>query len=393
MSCVPDEIHQEIMKRLPVKSLIRFRSVSKPWKSHINSSDFIIKHSRTQSHHHLLVKDRDDAPGHGWREIRDDTYVSIVDDDTFPKQKVFWRVPLYVKMLECPKVIGTSHGLMCLRDRKRDLVFLWNISIRKVVGVVVPPNENKYIYGTVLGFGGCRETNDPKIVNITFHDDNYDYDYDDDDDLDQMGKDKKSVYHFPPEVEVFTLSTGAWRSSYGNLPRESIRFCTYDTGVAIDGLYYWLATDTISVDDNNRNIIISFDMASEEFREVTLPLGLSLVSMSKLGESLVVFGPNKHAIDFCYDVWMIGDRVQQSFTRLFTFTPKEDALVRGFRKSGEPIINVPEGYENELVVYDPYSKHVNDLGIERSHCSFEVYNYMETLFLLDKPNFMVYNDI
>ncbi|XP_076881588.1 putative F-box protein At3g52320 [Bidens hawaiensis] len=370
-----DEIHLEIMKRLPVKSLIRFRSVSKAWKSHINSSDFIVKHfsyHRTQSQHHLLVKyrDNDNAPKH-YHEINDDTYVSVVDDDTFPKQKIFWRVPIYVKMLECPKVIGTSHGLLCLGDGERDLVFLWNLSIRKVVGVVVPPKKSKCMYGNVLGFGVRHETNEPKIVKITFHDE----------------KDKKSINRIPPKVEVFTLSTGAWRSSYGNLPRESIRFCTYGTGVAIDGVYYWLATDTISVDDNSGYIIISFDMASEELREVPLPDGLSHVSMSKLGESLVVVGQNKHAINLCYDVWKMGDRVQQSFTRLFTFTPKKDALVKGFRKSGEPIIDVPERFNNELVVYDPYSKRVNDLGIERSPCSFGVYDYMETLFLLDKPRF------
>ncbi|XP_076927287.1 F-box protein At3g07870-like [Bidens hawaiensis] len=289
-------------------------------------------------------------------------------------------------MLQHPTVIGTSHGLMRLHDNKRDVVFLWNLSIRKAVAVVLPPNKNKDIYGNVFGFGACCETHETKIVKLTF-----DNDDDDDDDM-QEAIDPYQIDIIPSKVEVFTLSTGAWRSSYGKLPRESIQFCIYGAGVVIDGVYYWLASDRISMDDNSR-IIISFDMTSEEFREVTLPLGLSPVSMSKLGESLVVVGPNKHAIDSCYDVWMMGDRVQQSFTRLFTFTPKEGALVRGFRKSGEPIINVPEGYEDELVVYDPYSKHVNDLGIERSHCSFGVYDYMETLFLIDQPNFMVYNDI
>ncbi|KAJ0828768.1 putative F-box domain-containing protein [Helianthus annuus] len=38
---VPFEIQEEIIKRLPVKSLIRFRSVSKSWKSLIDSSNFI----------------------------------------------------------------------------------------------------------------------------------------------------------------------------------------------------------------------------------------------------------------------------------------------------------------------------------------------------------------
>ncbi|KAJ0818201.1 putative F-box domain-containing protein [Helianthus annuus] len=45
---VPFEIQEEIIKRLPVKSLIRFRSVSKSWKSLIDSSNFI-------THYRLLL--------------------------------------------------------------------------------------------------------------------------------------------------------------------------------------------------------------------------------------------------------------------------------------------------------------------------------------------------
>ncbi|MFS8020011.1 putative F-box domain-containing protein [Helianthus anomalus] len=51
---IPFEIQEEIIKKLPVKSLIQFRSVSKTWKSLIDSSDFI-KHYRGHMQH-LLVR-------------------------------------------------------------------------------------------------------------------------------------------------------------------------------------------------------------------------------------------------------------------------------------------------------------------------------------------------
>ncbi|MFS8020210.1 putative F-box domain-containing protein [Helianthus anomalus] len=44
---IPFEIQVEIIKKLRVKSLIQFRSVSKAWKSLIDSSDFIT-HYNTQ---------------------------------------------------------------------------------------------------------------------------------------------------------------------------------------------------------------------------------------------------------------------------------------------------------------------------------------------------------
>nr|GFA54499.1 hypothetical protein [Tanacetum cinerariifolium] len=55
---IPFEIQSEIMKRLPVKSLVQFRSVSKQWKSFIDCPKFIktyhINHPNPQ--HHLLLQ-------------------------------------------------------------------------------------------------------------------------------------------------------------------------------------------------------------------------------------------------------------------------------------------------------------------------------------------------
>ncbi|MFS8025846.1 putative F-box domain-containing protein [Helianthus anomalus] len=47
------ELQVEIMNRLPVKSLIQCRSVSKTWKSLIDSSDFVVEysHQRTKMQH------------------------------------------------------------------------------------------------------------------------------------------------------------------------------------------------------------------------------------------------------------------------------------------------------------------------------------------------------
>ncbi|MFS7988026.1 putative F-box domain-containing protein [Helianthus anomalus] len=42
---VPFELQVEIIKRVPVKSLVQFRSVSKQWKSLIDSSESITHHT------------------------------------------------------------------------------------------------------------------------------------------------------------------------------------------------------------------------------------------------------------------------------------------------------------------------------------------------------------
>ncbi|XP_076895118.1 putative F-box protein At1g47790 [Bidens hawaiensis] len=134
---LPSEI---FLKLLPVKSLIRFRSVSKTWKSLIDSRDFVIKHHthHSQSRQQLLVAYENQVP------VSDDDddwdyeqkYVSVVDDNAFPKHNVVLTPPLLVRMLTRPRLIATSHGLMCLFNRTRwgdEAVFLWNPSIRKIV--------------------------------------------------------------------------------------------------------------------------------------------------------------------------------------------------------------------------------------------------------------------
>ncbi|KAM0003099.1 putative F-box domain-containing protein [Helianthus debilis subsp. tardiflorus] len=68
---IPFEIQSEIMNMLPVKSLLRFRSICKSWKSLIESSDFIAHHS-SQQQRHLLVSYYDND--------YEQKYVSIVDD-------------------------------------------------------------------------------------------------------------------------------------------------------------------------------------------------------------------------------------------------------------------------------------------------------------------------
>ncbi|KAJ0456157.1 putative F-box domain-containing protein [Helianthus annuus] len=144
---IPFEIQSEIMNRLPVKSLIRFRSVCKPWKSLIVSSDFVAHYSSQQQH--LLVRYKEE-------------YVSFVDDDSFPQHRVCVTVPPLLNNLEYPVLVGSSHGLLCFKRnyRPRDGAVIWNPSIRKVVAVNVPHVE-------YVGFEVCRETMDPKIVTIT----------------------------------------------------------------------------------------------------------------------------------------------------------------------------------------------------------------------------------
>ncbi|MFS8015261.1 putative F-box associated domain, type 3 [Helianthus anomalus] len=175
-----------------------------------------------------------------------------------------------------------------------------------------------------------------------------------------------------------------------NLPRKSIKYFELPV-VLVDGCLYWLARDRITVDDGTftTHLIISFDLTSEEIGEVNLPDSLAhtlcSLSMHKLRESLVVVAADKQLSN----LWVMEDGVPKSFQKLFTISrhslDASSISVRGFMKTGEPLIELQThpGNTRILVAYEPHSNSINNLRIiVRKGLDYFVYSYMETLLLL-----------
>ena len=61
---LPDDIVLNILTRLPVKSVLRFRCVCRPWNSSITSSYFISTHLNNFAHAHAHDTDNDNGDGY-----------------------------------------------------------------------------------------------------------------------------------------------------------------------------------------------------------------------------------------------------------------------------------------------------------------------------------------
>ncbi|XP_076917671.1 putative F-box protein At3g10430 [Bidens hawaiensis] len=369
MRSPPFDILVEIVGRLPVKSLLRFRSVSEQWKQLIDSHYFVHRYCGQQQH--LIVSYYDSVDF-------EQKYVSIVEKIILPL-----TLPPLVNSSKCKyyNIIGSSYGLLCLYGNYRKgcccgpisgtaRALLWNPSIRKVVNVVVPDAGDGFDYQTILGFGVLSMTADPMIIKIT-----------------HIHAERDGLETIPMQIQVFTLSRGAWRNPYGNLPPESIKF--RNVRVVIDEVMYWLAYDKIA------NFIMSFDMTTEDFRQLNLPHSLAhfpkySLSMCNLRESLVLL--EQHGIE-ATSVWMMKDGIPTSFTKLYTV----NASVHGFRNSGgESIILIAKNDSpmipvGSFAIYEPYSKQIDNLGVIVAAPSL-VFPYIETLLLLDQPDFIVYDN-
>ncbi|GJS75665.1 retrovirus-related pol polyprotein from transposon TNT 1-94 [Tanacetum coccineum] len=328
---IPLEIQLEIIKRVPVKSVVECRSL-------------------------------DD-------EIK---FVSIVDDDTFPNQKSSLTVPQPVSLVAPISTLISVDGLLCFYGSREYVIddkiaVLWNPSVGKAVGI---PISNPLLHPdghTYVGFGVCPNTSDPKLVRIN-----------------TTGY--WTVLNW--EVEVFTLSTRVWKS-VSNIP-PAFKTCDLTFHhVFVDGFIYWPVYD-------DTDLIISFDLKSDEFGEVCLPDSLVHMNglLSKVYESLGFFTYYNDGVgeSFC-DVWIMKEGVTKSFTKMLSIKPPDRVSYRvlQLRKNGEVIIETADDLSSSILeVYEPSSGRINGVGLNGRFGSFSLNSYMETLLLLNESNSIIH---
>ncbi|XP_071717859.1 F-box only protein 8-like [Rutidosis leptorrhynchoides] len=389
---IPSVILIQIFYQLPVKSLIRFRLVSKEWKSLIDSSEFksdYIICQLAQRKRILLRVYRGYVDDDHERE----EYCWIVDDDeTFPQHKISFKYPWSVNRLknmkQDSKLVGCSHGLLCFTGEDDDCFncyIIWNPSIKKSVTIDSP--NYRWAIAVTSGFGVCPNSLDPKIVKINTFDVPYDYDYDYDNDF--------LCTHRAWRVEVFTLSAGVWRSPLTKLPNKWYNInLESQTPVVLNGFIYWSAyVGRMFIDCNT---IISFNLESEEFTKLKLPSELARLNgdreldLFKLRESLGVVQSEFEGSKEVHKVWLM-DYNSKSFNKLFNLTLPEMWDVIGFRDNEQLIIKmIDERFKysekrvvSGLVAHEPNSKHFNYLGLNVG-CSSFTSSYIESLLLLDQ---------
>ncbi|GJU11770.1 F-box domain containing protein [Tanacetum coccineum] len=241
------------------------------------------------------------------------------------------------------------------------MVVLWNPFIRKSVGIPVP-NVYGSPYGyTVVGFGVCPDTNDPKLVKI-------------------------NVIKTPSicwEVQVFTLSSRVWKTVYTGAPFKS--FDLMWNHVFIDGIIYWRSSGSL---------IISFDLKSEKFGEVCIPERLVIPFVVKVNESLGLLEYYKQGEMWVCGVWMRNDGVDKPFTKIYIVKVEGKSMlnrVLGFRNNGEVVLQLDDDFEgSQIEVYEPSSGRINSVGISGERLTFTAWSYMKTLLLLDESNSIIH---
>ncbi|KAK1376727.1 hypothetical protein POM88_032920 [Heracleum sosnowskyi] len=336
-----EELLIEIMKRLPVKYILRCRSVQKSWLR--------------------FPEEMDD----GFRHMSGGNVVSVYD---------------------------TCNGLICLSyNRMQEKVFLWNPALRVFnvlpdspipdpvpVRIIRPDStsqkknkKNKKIIPrdylipphdpTTLGlaFGYLAKTNDYKII-------------------------KYEECSFEVSVYVYTLSTDSWKTvkKLGRCPCYKL-----SNSVFVNGVAYWVASM-----DNSREsekAIVCFDMEKDTIREILLPPPYSknnvgsdvLVQKSNFGELLSLFYFDRST--YILHIWVLENAGEpnEAWTKKKSLNFKPTWWPMGFRNNSEIVLKDCRNF----LSYDYEKNEAGDIFYDDSMYPFcqDVNRFEETLVLLD----------
>ncbi|KAL1831729.1 hypothetical protein ACET3Z_001380 [Daucus carota] len=348
---LPENLIIEILSRLPVKDLLQFKSVCKLWCEIISSPNFVSKHLNN------YYKTNDE-----WRGcLLVQSYVSQAEivlyelflDET-PRvlaSEVLYDMPMY-----CSYVSGPCDGLHYVYQYDRSSRAFWNPAINELKTlpeiICKPDFPAEFIYATneVFGFGFDHVTGDYKVVvmkgywnaNADFH-----------------------LKH-PVSVLVYSLKTDSWRYC-GDLA-QAYSLEQNKCYIYVNGCCYWL--DSL---EYGSEVIISFDMANDSFKEIDVPdyAQPSSKCLAVYDDSLVFL--SLHDNENNLDIWTWS---KGCWTKKFTYGPLPGVWCPVGHWKGKWLLLQ---FNHGLVLFDPETLETQDLRFQTENLCEGVFAYMESL--------------
>ncbi|XP_050222074.1 F-box/kelch-repeat protein At3g06240-like [Mercurialis annua] len=345
---LPEEVVLQILSRLPVKSILKFRCVCKLWNCIVKNPHFISAFSSNNHNHYFFLR-------HSYASYQDSRL-------RFDNKHLDHYLRLYPPSDKAKiiSVVASSNGLVCLSGASQKFI-LWNPSIRK--SLMVPestfprscPNSK-----TVLGFGFDSRTNDYKLLMARF------------------------LVHSISEVFLYSLNSNSWK--------KILVACKYREGIDwlidtsfVDGRFYW------PIIAEKKNVVLVFDLRNEMFAEITLPECLEYVDKSYLkmkafGESsIAVIHQNARDSSYESNIWVMKEYTSGAWMNLATVGKRwrGDSNVLEFRDNGEVLVSFYSG--QCLASYNIKNGRIKKLiYLDYRYERVSAYRHVESLALLDK---------
>ena len=361
-----DDVVFDILTRVPVKSLIRFRCVSKSLNSTITSPSFITTHlNKIKS----LPINNDDHNGFLVYSKLTELCTVVYNSDRILTEISKFKIPFSSRGSH---VIGFCNGLFCIDNH---ILYLWNPSVKKYK-ILVPPRLNHPIGSITFGLAYHSQNNDFKILRLACY------------------KRFRGETEPAAEVDIYALSNDSWRKVVISVESKAdigaIALIYKSPCLFFNGALYSIACTM------DRSFILCFDVNDERFHEIMLPRNC-FDEVGRYLEYLVVFKGSLALIVFSKDIlndltsmchiWVMRDYgVVESWTKKSVpvkFAPNGDySCARPCTDNGELLFR----NRARLISFEPETLNENFLAIEDFNWLGYTANSINSLVLFDGVN-------
>ena len=331
-SYVPQDLLEDILVRLPVKPIIRFKCLNKLCYTLFQNPTFIAKHHSFQSQNNpnLVVQ------GLGYQKFSQFfTLLHLIHSDNDPGVSLdMHNVSLdirkyyftYRRLLEY--ICDCINGIFCIGNETNGFV-LWNPAMREYKVVPKPPHRRRRYPSegnTTCVFGYDHNSNDFKLVRIE-------------------NKKTRTEYNrihlneiLHPIVHVYNLSTNSWRlihtATFFDRLITRLDFFVLDFFGDFNEIYFNGVYHCFGIFKNKRGrhgrVIVSFNMRDEMFRIIRMPYLYIKNSAKKKGGlsvlrnclALIIYDMHSSLTEEIIDIWMMNEYgVGESWTKQFVIGP------------------------------------------------------------------------
>ena len=250
---LPEDILVEILVRLPVKSLVRFRCVCNSWFSLLTHPRFVrdhLKHDHEQHENHMrmegVIQILVDSPfSSHWKEEEELEELEETEELELEGEEEEIDCSSILRDTNMFKVWGHCDGLLCgvVENLEVLALIVWNPSLREYIELSSSPHptspENRYM---IHGIGYDTHSEDYKVVKIF--------------QCVSFGERPK----IKPEVYVLSLMTKSWK----RIPNTLYFSISILDKIHVNGSIYWICMFPAST-------ILCFDLVEENISLVDLP--------------------------------------------------------------------------------------------------------------------------
>ncbi|KAL2896348.1 hypothetical protein RDABS01_038132 [Bienertia sinuspersici] len=362
--CLSEDLIIEILSRLPVADLLRYRCVCKSWYSVISCSDFISKHLENYY--------QNDRSWHGcllalYYVTQAELNMFELSIDETPKvlaSESLENRPMYGSFIcgPCDGIYYLFNG--CDGERERAL---WN-PVTNELKALPPvftkpdlPSNLAYSICEAFGFGFDPLSKDYKVVVVKCYC-SEDYEL-------------AETVTLPASVFVYSLRTDSW-TYCGDLSQiyefdmpsnQCYRF--------LDGSYYWLLSSGAK---SENDCVISFDMTIDAYQEIHTPIYEKPASRSLAIYHNSVAYLSFHEIKKDLVIWMLNE--EGLWTKKFTIGPLSGIRSPiGHWKDDKLLLDSDDG---RLILCDPVTQETRDLGFHSGLWCEGIFVYRESLVSL-----------